>query len=193
VQSSIYTSLILRGKWKWNKLKQRHRQKNPTKTMWERQIKLALFADLKWKWKPQLLLPTCLLIKKQNKKKTSRGHFVLHSTSYITNKTWWGQWKIKQDKSTTGLFASELHNIFPWVKNMTTFQSKDYITQQRHSWNVSKTTRQNKFQAHTHTHTHTHTKSISKMLHSIFTQNICYIKLSEALGKSGFKLICYSD
>jgi len=44
-----------------------------------------------------------------------------------------------------------------------------------------------------HTHTHTHTKSISKMLHSIFTQNLCYIKLSEALGKSGFKLICYSD
>lgn len=45
------------------------------------------------------------------------------------------------------------------------------------------TTKQKIISKHMLAHTHTHTKSVSKMLHSIITQNFCYIKLSEALGK----------
>lgn len=67
-----------------------------------------------------------------------------------------------EDKSTTGIFASELHNIFAWVKNMTTFPR---TTSHNDILGMS----QKRLQAHTHTHAHTnkiHFKDASLNLHS---------------------------
>lgn len=67
-----------------------------------------------------------------------------------------------EDKSTTGIFASELHNIFAWVKNTTTFPR---TTSHNDILGMSQTTQQNKFQAHTRTNK-IHFEDASLNLHS---------------------------
>lgn len=141
--------------------------------MWQRQIKSCFVcrSNLKWKWKPHLLLLTDLSCLHLNQKKTKTKNLLkiillaLHSTSY-TKKTW-GQWKIKyRTKALLEYLHQSCTTHFAWVKNMTTFprttSHNDILGMSQKNDSA-----EYKFQAHAHTHTNKiHFKDASLNLHS---------------------------
>lgn len=145
---------------------------------------------MKWKWKPHLLLLTHVLISVYKK----WDHIVFLTKHMLLKEKLMRPVGKKSKKQRTKALLEYLHQSwtlkFAWIKTWQHFQGLHHMTTflecLKRQLDRIKT-------SSTHSRAHTNIKSISKMLHSIFSQNLGYIKLSEALEKSGFKRIASSD